>query len=445
MLRRTSIVTGSPFATVSSSGASVVPSEYGLGGARTRTESRSSPIRVAAAVAAERREVRPAVPGRRRRPQDGLQQRLEGRVDGGADPGLGHGGRAQVEHVRAHLADRLEHRGRDVAAAGLQRVRGAPGGAGSRRPGGDDVPEPARPHPAGVEQQVHGGEQRAGARLVRAPHVRRSEDDRRRRRPVASRPGRGTRARRPRPGWPAAGSSRARTPWSRCRGSRGADASGASAARASRGSVSTASNDDDPTATGTAPAVSRVTAVHGRGVQHHRPGTGGGDTGERRLVEHSAAGPGGGVEHRRAEGLGDDRPPRRRRPAGRGRRAARGPARRGPRRRRAVRRRSRRARPPPACPARCPRPRRRCRAPSRSGRAPRSPAASRQRSRRGRGRRPGRSPPGRPNPAGAPSANAASSPPRRPSGASDRARSSSASSVCSPGTVGSRCGVSTSG
>ena len=282
---------------------------------------------------------------------------------------------------------------RRPACSGSAGRRAAPGVVG---PAATTSARPARPHPAGVEQQVHGGEQRSGARLVRAPHVGWGEDDR----GPAGRLRRGLGAEHERGGRVLGGQRRARGGGGH-RG-RGAGDRGCRCLRGVRraGEQGVGEHgeqrrrpDGDRHRTGR-PRV----PVHGGGVQHHRPGTGVGDIGERRFVEHSPAGPGGGIEYRRAEGLGDDRRPRRRRPAGRGRRAARGPARRGRRRRTAVRRRSRRARPPPACPARCPRRRRRCRAPSRSGRAPRSPAASPQRSRRGRGRRPGRWPPGRPNP-----------------------------------------------
>ena len=71
--------------------------------------------------------------------------------------------------------------------------------------------------------------------------------------------------------------------------------------------MSTPSSDDVPTARGTAPPVSPRTAVHRSGVEHHRAGAARGDGVERRLVEHSAAGPRGGLQHRRPEGLGDHR------------------------------------------------------------------------------------------------------------------------------------------
>ena len=204
--------------------------------------------------------------------------------------------------------------------------------------------------------------------------------------------------------------------------------------------MSTPSSDDVPTARGTAPPVSPVAPPSTAVVEHHRAGAARGDGVERRLVEHPAAGPRGGLQHRRADGLGDHRAPRRRRPCWPGRRAVRGRARRGPRRRRAARRRSRRGRPPRACRARCRRPRRRCPAPCRSARAPRTPP---HRRRRDEIRIDGGGSPGRVNPP-APLGERREQPTQGPCGASDRASSSSTSSVCSPGTVG-RCGVSTRG
>ena len=324
------------------------------------------------------------------------------------------------------------------ACSGSAGRRAVPGVVGS---GGDDVGEPAGLHPARVEQQVHGGEQRTGPGRVGVPHVRRSDDDRLL---LVRSWARNTRV--ATASWVASGGLAAAGTVVDGTG----DGAGGGVRRGRRaGQQGVGEHPEQRRRTDgerDRPAgLPRRAAVDRSGVEHHRAGAARGDGVERRLVEHSAAGPRGGLEHRRAEGLGDHRARVGDRHAGPGRRAARGRARRGPRRRRAARRRSRRARPPRACPARCRRPRRRCRAPCRSGPRTAYPCriAAAVATRSGSTARQVASRTGEPG--GAPSANAVSSPPRRPCGASDRASSSSTSSVCSPGTVGSRCGVSTRG
>ena len=450
MLIRTSIVTGSPFATVSSSGASELPQRVRAGrlehadrvaelldpGSRGRgRRGRRGPGRPCQVADAGRS--RPCSQ-RRRTSRRTWCRRPVSRHRGGAR------GRARPHASRGPT--RAPWRG--ISAA--DRPAAGPRGAGPHRavvgPAATTSREAARARTRPVSSSRFTVASSAPAPVVvRAPHGAAARGRSGARWPVASRTGRGTRARRPRPGWPGRRRSRRRRGRADTVGAVPGIVGlpmppGASAARASRGSVSTASRrrrtaaDRRP-----APHIPAAWRPGPRpplgGVQQHGARAGVGDVGERRFVEHSPAGPGGGIAAPACrEASVTTWRPRRRRPAGRGRRAARGPARRGRRRRTAARRRSCRARPPPAWPATARDLGAGAADASRSGRAPRSPAASPQRSRRGRDRRPGRWPPdGRPRGALA-SANAATSPPSRPSGASERARSSSASSVGSPGT-----------
>ena len=444
MLSRTSIVTGSPFATVSSSGASRVPSEYGLGGASTRIESRSSPIRVAAAVAVER--------ARSGRPCQAAEVGRSAACSSGSNvastvaPTPVSGTAAERRSSTSARISRTDSR----TAGGMSRLPACSGSAGRRAPPGVVGPaattsaSPRGLHPARVEQQVDGVEQRAGAGRVRGPQVRRSEDDRLPgRRSLGAEDERGERV--------LGRQRRAR----RCRDRR--DGTGDERAvaacpvpSAARAKQRVGEHREQRRRTRRRAAPPRRSSPvappsTASGVEHDGAGAAGGDVAERRLVEHAAAGPRGGLQHRRAEGLGDDRaavgdgqPPRS--PSCPRASATRSASAKG----------SATTQPPRAAAAERVQPGAGdlgTGAGHRAGRprAPRSPAASPRRSRRGPDRRRGRSRPGRPNPAAPPRRT------RRPArrggrrGASDRARSSSTSRVCSPGTVGSRCGVSTRG
>ena len=379
MLRRTSIVTGSPFAIAAAAVRRWCPASRGWAGSG-RGRSRAAP-RSGFPRPWPPRPRGPAARARSPTPAAGLPASRGSKVASTVAPTrLRHGGGAEVEHVRTHLADATR-----APWAGCRGGRPAAGprGAGPRRessarrrrrPRGG-APAPGRCRAAGSRRRAA-----PGARLVRAPHVRRGEDDRAPRRPVASRPGRGTRARRAVRGqrrarrWPRR-RARARTGVADACRRRRAGEQGVGEQRARRRPAGDRHRTGRPRVT-VHGAASSTTA---RAPASATPASAGSSS---TPSAGQAMAAGTGVP----SGLGEDRRPRRRRPAGRGRRAARGPARRGRRRRRAVRRRSRPARRPPAGPARCPRPRRRCRAPPRSGPTPRSPAASPQRSRRGRGR-----------------------------------------------------------
>ncbi len=193
---------GSPLPMVTSSGASEVPSAYGLGGSSTRTVPRRSAIRRAfSAAAAMAASGRPAA-GRRHRPQQASDQRVEHGVRAQPDAGVGHRGRPQVVDVGPGGAHRVGHRADHLAAAGAQRVAHRPGLGGRRRAGRQHVVERARGEEAGLQQGVDGLQQRGRPRRPRRPTGAAARARPARRcGPVRSGPGRP--APRSRPGWTA--------------------------------------------------------------------------------------------------------------------------------------------------------------------------------------------------------------------------------------------------
>ena len=252
---------------------------------------------------------------------------VEGRVDGGADPRLRHGGRAGGR-ARPH-ASRARTRAtgggmsRPPACSGSARRRAAPGVVG---PAATTSREPARLHRPVSSSRSTASSSARGARRRRCVHtVRRGEDDRAA--PAgAARPGRGTtsaarrvlggqrRARR-RP----CGHGRGRGAGHRGRRTvRGRVGRGGGPAQQRVGEHGEQRRRPRP-ASGTTPAVAPRAAVDGVRGEHAPPGAGGGDVVERRLVEHPVGGPGGVVGHRGAEGVGDDLPPLGDGRAGRGR------------------------------------------------------------------------------------------------------------------------------
>ena len=439
MLTRTSIVTGSPFATVSSSGASDVPSEYGLGGASTRIESRSSPIRVAAADAVERaRSGRPcqvAEVGRNAACRSGSN------VASTVAPTPVSGTAAERRSSTSARISRTD----SSTAGGMSRLPACNGSAGRRAPPGVVGPAAttsARPlaciRPESSSRSTAASSARApvasvlhtcgGATTTGCPSASWERNTR-----VAT------------ASWVASGGLAAAGTVVTAPATARVGVSGAAVARANRGSVSTPSSDDVPTTRGTAPPVSPVappsTAPASSTTARAPPAATVSSAGSSstpplgHVVASSTGVPRASVTTAPASATA--MPPRSAscpRASATRSASAKGSATTQPSRAAAPSVSSQvpaTSAPVPGTVPVGPRTAYPCRIAAAV--ATRSGSTARQvASRTG-------------EPAGAPSANAVSSPPRRPCGASDRASSSSTSSVCSPGTVGSRCGVSTRG